>query len=140
MNNKNGHQIKLKGLFFTCVFIASLSVTSMAQTRANANVGGFESGSKIPKSTFVTLPGVGVYIKEAPFEIKYTVLSFTVKLVDDENGVKEVSCQGSAFSALAKKYINDYAQPGDIISIQNIRVKDEGGQEKKLPALLYIIQ
>ena len=102
MNYKNV-PIKLPQLLFFGAFMLCCSLTSIAQTRASANVGGFESGSKIPKSKFNTLPGVRVYIKEAPFEIKYTVIGYTVTLLDDAVGIKEVSCQGSAFSALAKK-------------------------------------
>lgn len=83
---------------------------------------------------------MGVYIKDAPFEIKYTVTSFTLKLADDEGNLKQVQCQGAAFSSLAKKYINDYTKPGDIITIENIRVRDEGGREMKIAALLYYME
>ena len=130
--------------FTACLFIsiASLSISSeiKAQTKPAAAVGAYPSGSQIPKSVFNTLPGVGVYVWDVVFEIKYSVISYTVKLADDEGNLKQVTCQGSAFSALAKQYINDYTKRGDVISIENIKAKDEGGREVKLPALVYYIE
>ena len=79
-------------------------------------------------------------MRDVILEIKYTVTGYTLKLADDEGNLKQVQCEGSAFSSLAKKHINDYTKAGDIISIENIRAKDEGGREVKIPALLYYIE
>jgi DNA/RNA endonuclease YhcR with UshA esterase domain len=127
-------------LFFIGTALLSYSLNTSAQTQASAAVGAYPSGSQIPKAVFNSLPGVGVYVRDVVFEIKYNVTSYTLKLADDEGNLKQVQCQGSAFSSLAKKYINDYTKPGDIISIESIRAKDGGGREVKLPALLYYIE
>jgi len=135
MNYKKLLQIKLIGAF---LLFYSLKVS--AQTQASAALGAYTSGSKIPKAVFSTLPGVGVYVRDVVLEIKYNVTSYTLKLADDEGILRQAPCQGAAFSSLAKQYINDYTKPGDIISIENIKAKDEGGREVKLPSLMYYIE
>ena len=140
MNYKNLLPNKLFRLAFISAGLLFFSLETTAQTQPTAAVGTFQSGSKIPKIIFKSLPGIGVYVKDVVLEIKYTVTSYTLKLVDAEGNIKQVQCQRSAFSTLAKQYINDHTKPGDAISIQNIKAKDEGGSEVKLPALVYYIE
>ena len=86
------------------------------------------------------MPGIGVYVRDVVFEIKYTVTSYTLKLADDEGNLKQIVCLGARFSPIARQYINAYTKTGDIISIENIKARDEGGREIKLPALMYYIE
>ena len=127
-------------IVFMVAALFIFSLESDAQTKAVAGIGNYPSGSKIPKSVFNTLPDVGVYVRDVVFEVKYNVTSYTLKLADNEGGIKQVTCQGSPFSSLAKQYINDYTKSGDIITIESIKAKDEGGREVKLPSLLYYIE
>lgn len=107
---------------------------------ASAVVGGYQSGSKIAKDVFSSLPGVGVYVRDVVFELKYTVIGYTVKLVDATGNIMEINCEGAPFSPVAKRAIQENAKSGDIITIQNIRVKSEDNREMKLPALMYHIE
>lgn len=140
MNHKTFLPTKSFKLFLTSFAFVVASFKSIAQTPASAAVDGYPSGTVIPKRVFTSQPGIGVYVKATVFEIKYQVIGYTLKIADGEGGVREVACQGSAFSSLAKQAINDYAKPGGIISIQNIRARHEGGGEMKLPALVYYIE
>jgi len=139
MNNSKPSRAYFALLFFTASFLF-ISGETKAQAKVAAGIGNYQSGSVIPKTIFNTLPGIGVYVRDVVFEVKYTVISYTLKLADNEGNLKQVTCQGSAFSSLAKQYINDYTKSGDVISIQNIYAKDEGGREVKLPALVYYIE
>lgn len=105
-----------------------------------ATIGGFISGSYITADALRSKSGVGVYIENFPFEIKYEVIGFTVVLPDDKGGIKSVDCQGSLFSAEAKQYMNQYLKAGDIVTIEKILVKNDSGREIKLPSLMYNIK
>ena len=140
MNYKRLSPFKLVRFLFTSFVLLVFSLHTNAQTESFAGVGNYASGSKIPKSVFTSLPSVGVYVRDVALELKYTVTSYTLKLADDEGGIRRISCQGSSFSALAKQSINDYTKAGDVIVIENIRAKNESGAEVKLPSLVYYIE
>lgn len=108
--------------------------------RPNATIGGLASGAKINAENLRKQPGIAVYVKDFPFEVKYEVLGFTVQLVDDKGNPTSVDCQGAVFSSQVKQNIEQYAKPGDIVTIQNIMVKDPSGKEVKVPALVYTIE
>lgn len=105
-----------------------------------ATVGGFKSGMELTAGNLLKQPGVGVGIENFPFEINYQVLRFTVSLTDNKGNLITTNCEGSSFSAQAKQYLNDYAKPGQIVTIENIKVKQQDGSEIHLPSLLYTIK
>lgn len=105
-----------------------------------ATVGGFESGIRIPADVFKMQAGVGTYLRDFPFLVQNEVLEYTLRVEDEKGATKSVDCQGSRFSAEAKTYINEFVKSGSIVSIINIRAKDEGGRTMKLPSLTYHIQ
>lgn len=104
------------------------------------SVGGFHSGAYISGDVFRSQPGVGIYVTNSPFEIKYEVVSFTLVLADDKGGIKKVDCNGSIFSPEAKQSLNQYLKPGDIVTIENIWAKQPDGKKFRLPSLLYNIK
>lgn len=104
------------------------------------SVGGFVSGAYVNSDVFRSQPGLGIYIANAPFEMKYEVLSFSVVLADDKGKIKTIPCNGDLFSPEAKQNLSQYVKPGDIVTIENIRVKAPNGKEVKLPSLLYNIK
>ncbi|HEY0040430.1 MAG TPA: GldM family protein [Flavisolibacter sp.] len=108
--------------------------------RPSATIGGFASGSKLKTDVLKRQAGIGVYLKDFPFEVKYEVVGFTFKIADDKAGVKTVDCQGPLFSSQVKQYMDEYAKPGNMITIDKIWVKDESGKELKIPALVYSIE
>lgn len=108
--------------------------------RPFATVGGHSSGSTLSTDDLKMQAGLGVYIKDSPFEVRYEVNSFSIKLLDDKKKIITVDCKGAYFSPLAKQYIAEYLKPGDILQVEKIYVKDQAGKEMKLPALVYNIK
>lgn len=108
--------------------------------RPAAAIGGYTSGSSLTRDILKNQAGLGVFVKDSPFEVNYEVTSFTVKLLDDKNKAVSVECNDAYFSPLAKQYMNEYLRPGDVLQITNIMVKDQSGKEIKLPALVYNIK
>ncbi len=108
--------------------------------RPTASVGAFSSGANIPADDFRKQAGVGLWVKDFPFEVKYEVLGYTFTIPDDNGGIKAVDIQGASFSSEAKQYIDQYLKPGKLVTIDNIRAKDTGGKELKIPSLLYYIK
>jgi len=106
----------------------------------HGTVGGFTSGAYVDASMFRSRTGIGLYVENSPFEVKYEVIGFKLILPDDKGAIKTVDCDGNVFSNEAKQYLNQYLKPGDIVTIENIRVKAPNGTELKLPALLYNIK
>jgi hypothetical protein len=105
-----------------------------------ATIGGHTSGSKLTAGAFQTQAGLGVYLKDFPFDVKYKVLGFTFSVDDGKGEVKSADCQGDLFSSEAKQYIDQYVKPERVVTITNIRAKDQGGRELQLPSLMYYIQ
>jgi hypothetical protein len=106
----------------------------------SGTIGGFKSDDNITADYFRTQIGVGTYIMDSPFEVRYEVLGFTFSVDDDKGGVKSAECQGNLFSSQARQYIDQYVKPGRTVTINNIRAKDPGGRELKLPSLVYYIK
>jgi hypothetical protein len=105
----------------------------------SATVGGLTSGATISADALRKQSGVGVYLMNSPFDIKYEVVGFTLVLPGEKGTINTVECEGNVFSPKAKEYLDRYAKPGDIVTIENIRVKGPDGQIK-LPALMYNIK
>lgn len=106
----------------------------------SGTVGGYLSGENVPASTFQTQSGVGVYVKDFPFDVRYEVVGYTLTVDTDKGDVKAVDCQGANFSPAAKDFINQYAKAGRTVAIDKIRVKGPGGREWKIPSLVYFIK
>jgi hypothetical protein len=106
----------------------------------SGTVGGFYSGAYISSDVFRSQAGLGIYVANSPFDEKYEVLGFTLVLADDKGGIKKVDCIGATFSPEAKQNLDQYAKAGNIVTIENIRVKTPNGSKLKLPSLLYNIK
>src|SRR5436190_3767060 len=106
----------------------------------HGTVGGFTSGAYVNANIFRSKTGIGLYVENSPFEVKYEVLGFKLVLPDDKGATKTVDCNDNVFSEEAKQYLNQYLKPGDIVTVENIGVKGPNGSEFKLPALLYNIK
>jgi hypothetical protein len=103
-------------------------------------VGGFSSGSNVNANAFRLQAGLGLYVKDFPFEIKYEVLGFTLTVDDDKGNIHEAVCKGGQFSSQAKHIIEQYVKPGRLVTIDAILARDEGGRELRLPSLVYYIK
>jgi hypothetical protein len=105
-----------------------------------ATIGGFSYGDAIPADAFRTQAGVGCYVKDFPFAVKYEVLGFTFRVDDEKGTVQSADCRGNLFSAQAKQYIDQYVKAGRTVTIDNIRATDPSGKEVQLTALMYSIK
>lgn len=105
-----------------------------------ATVGGYKSGTQLTSENLLKQSGVGVGIENFPFEINYQVLGFTVNLTDSKGNLLSAHCEGSSFSTEAKQYLDQYAKSGQIVTIENIKIKQPDGNEIHLPSLLYTIK
>jgi hypothetical protein len=76
--------------------------TSQFRVRAlpspTATVGGFASGSNVPAGTFRVQAGVGIYLKDFPFDVRYEVVDYTFTVDDDNGGIKTANSEGASFS------------------------------------------
>jgi hypothetical protein len=98
------------------------------------------SGRKIKDDAFRSQPGLGVFLKDFPFEVRYEVTGFTFTVGDDQDNVRTADCASALFTPRAKQLTDQYAKPGEMVTIDKIRVKDPSGKELKIPSLVYYIQ
>lgn len=106
----------------------------------SVSVGGFQSGANVAASDFQAQAGVNVYLKDSPFEVQYEVAGFTFTTDKDNGELITAECQGAAFSPAVKAIISQYVKPGRMVTIDNIRVKDPSGKERKVLSLVYYIK
>ncbi|NDE79043.1 MAG: hypothetical protein EB047_07560, partial [Chitinophagaceae bacterium] len=100
---------------------------------------GQPSGANINAGSFRAQGGVGAGIKNFPFELEYDVLSFTFTC-DTDDDIVSIPNQGAAFSSQVRAAINQYVQPGRMVTIDDIRVKGPDGRTNKAPSLVYYIK
>ena len=105
----------------------------------SATIGGFNSGDKIAADIFRKEEGIGASAKDFPFEVNYEVTGFTFSIDDDKGVPMSSDCEGALFSAQAREHIDQYLKAGRTITITNIRAKDPGGKELRLPSLVYFM-
>jgi gliding motility-associated protein GldM len=106
---------------------------------AQAYVGGQPSGANIAAGAFRAQGGVGAGIKNFPFELEYNVVSFTFTC-DTDDDIVSIPNQGAAFSGAVRAAINQHAQAGRMVTIDDIRVKGPDGRTTPAPSLVYYIK
>jgi gliding motility-associated protein GldM len=104
-----------------------------------ATVGGYPSGENVPAGAFKAQAGVGAYIKDFPFDLKYSVTQFTLSADTDDGDVDEAPCTGNTWSPKALSLIRNL-KPGKLVTIDNIRAMGPDGRSRKLPSLVYYIK
>jgi gliding motility-associated protein GldM len=104
---------------------------------AQAYVGGHPSGDNINASEFKAQPGVAAGIKNFPFQLEYSVVSFTFTC-DTDDDIAVVPVTGNSFQAVGKAMSN--VQAGRMVTIDNIKVKGPDGHINKAPSLVYYIK
>jgi gliding motility-associated protein GldM len=106
--------------------------------RPVATVGGAESGDNMTVGQFRVQTGVGAYIKDFPFDLKYSVTSFTLTADNAEGDIEEAPCTGNQWSPKAANMIKNLA-PGRTVTVDDIRAVGPDGRTQKLPSLVYYI-
>ncbi|MBC7947857.1 MAG: gliding motility protein GldM [Chitinophagaceae bacterium] len=104
-----------------------------------ATVGGVASNENMPAGQFRAQQGVGAYIKDFPFELKYSVTSFTLVTDNDDGDLEEAACTGNTWSPKAANLVRSL-KAGRTVSIENIRAVGPDGRTQKLPGLTYYIK
>ncbi len=108
--------------------------------RAQAYVGGYESGANVPAGAFKAQQGVGAGIKDFPFELQYTVTAFSFSVDTDDGDVVTATCQGNVFNNVARNYINAHIKAGKTVTIDGIKVQGPDGRTTTAPSLVYYIK
>ena len=108
--------------------------------KAQAYVGGQESGYPMPAGQFRAQTGVAAGMKDFPFDLKYTVVSFTFNVDTDDGDIASAACQGNLFSTQARNYINLHVKNGKTVTIDDIRVLGPDGRTQSAPSLVYYIR
>ena len=106
----------------------------------SATIGGFFSGETVALNSFLNQSGVGLYLKDFPFPVKFEVVSYTLTFDDAKGNIREAYCEGSGFTETAKNSIKEYLKAGSTVTIDRILAKDESGTQKKIPSLVYYIK
>jgi gliding motility-associated protein GldM len=104
-----------------------------------ATVGGVMSNDNMSAGQFKAQTGVGAFIKDFPFDLKYTVVSFTLTADNAEGDIEEAPCQGNTWSPRAQQIIRNLG-PGRTVTIDNIRAQGPDGRVRKIPGLVYYIK
>lgn len=103
-------------------------------------VGGFASGDNINAGAFKAQSGVGAYIKDFPFDIKYDVVSYSISIDNDEGDIETADVQGVYFTPRAKQIINNNAKAGRTVTIDGLRARGPDGRVFKIPSLVYYLK
>ncbi len=104
-----------------------------------ATVGGVMSNENMSVGQFRAQTGVGAYIKDFPFELKYSVVSFVLTADNADGDIEEAPCQGNTWSPRALNIIRNLA-PGRTVTIDDIRAQGPDGRVRKIPGLVYYIK
>ncbi|MFZ9388902.1 MAG: gliding motility protein GldM [Chitinophagaceae bacterium] len=104
-----------------------------------ATVGGVMSNENMPAGQFKAQTGVGAYIKDFPFDLKYSVVSFVLTADNADGDIEEAPCQGNTWSPRALNIIRNLA-PGRTVTIDDIRALGPDGRTRKIPGLVYYIK
>ncbi|GAA4322010.1 gliding motility protein GldM [Flaviaesturariibacter amylovorans] len=107
--------------------------------KPTASVGGYASGDNVNAGAFRAQPGVIAWIKDFPFEIKYTVTSFTISTDGDDGDIVDAKVSGNQWGAAARNVMAQ-VKPGKTVYIDEIRAQAENGKSFKLPSLVYYIK
>lgn len=104
-----------------------------------ATVGGFPSGENVPAGAFKAQGGVAAWVKDFPFDLKYTVTSFTLTADTDDGDIVEANCTGNTWNAQAQGILRGL-KAGKLVTIDNIRATGPDGRGRRLPSLVYYIK
>lgn len=105
-----------------------------------ATVGAKPSGATMTAAEFKAQGGVGAWIKDFPFDLKYSVTSFRLSTDTDDGDIAEADCTGNAFSTKAVQIMRDHVKAGKTVYIENIRAVGEDGKNRSVPTLVYYIK
>jgi hypothetical protein len=104
-----------------------------------ATVGGRAAGDNVNAGEFRSQAGVGAYIKDFPFELKYSVTGFTISADTDDGDIAEAAVTGNTWNPNAQRIVRG-VKPGQLVTIDNIRAIGPDGRSRKLASLLYYIK
>lgn len=103
-----------------------------------ATVGGRASGDNVNAGEFRAQAGVGAYIKDFPFDLKYSVTGFMLSTDSDDGDIIEAPVSGNSWGA-AQNVLRQ-VKAGKTVYIDNIYATGPDGRRRKLPSLVYYIK
>jgi gliding motility-associated protein GldM len=107
-----------------------------------ATIAGKMSGDNMNAGELRAQAGVGAFIRDFPFDILYTVTSYTISTDSDDGDIIEANVTGNAWggSGQARAVIAAASKPGKTLYVDNIRAQGPDGRNFKLPSILYYIK
>lgn len=103
-----------------------------------ATVGGRVSGENINAGEFRAQAGVAAWIKDFPFDLKYSVTSFMISTDSDDGDIVDANVSGNSWGAA--QGVLRQIKAGKTVYIDNIRAVGPDGRSRKLPSLVYYIK
>jgi gliding motility-associated protein GldM len=104
-----------------------------------ATIGAFASGDNVSVGALRAQTGVGAYIKDFPFELKYSVVSFSISADNDEGDIETADCQGNSFNQKAQAILKNL-KPGRTLTVDGIYAIGPDQRRRHLPSLVYYIK
>jgi gliding motility-associated protein GldM len=107
-----------------------------------ATIAGKMSGENMNAGELRAQAGVGAFIRDFPFDILYTVTSYTISTDSDDGDIIEANVTGNAWggSGQARAVIQAASKAGKTLYVDNIRAVGPDGRNFKLPSILYYIK
>jgi gliding motility-associated protein GldM len=106
---------------------------------AQAYVGGNPSGTEVSAGAFKAQVGVQAGVKNFPFTLDYSVVSYNFTC-DTDDDIVSIPMTGALFQGAVKNAINQHVKAGRMVTIENIRVKGPDGRVTSVPSLFYYIK
>ena len=103
-----------------------------------ATVGGRNSGANVNAGEFKAQGGVGAWLPNFPFELKYSVTSFALSTDSDDGDIVDARVSGNSFGS-AQNVLRQ-VKPGKTVYVENIKAVGPDGRSRTLPALVYYIK
>lgn len=102
-----------------------------------AVVGGYPSGTRVKAQALRAQAGLGLFVKDFPFELRFEVVGFTLNITDEKGNVQSAASDGPLFSDAAKKLMEQHLKAGSTVTIDKIVAKDASGRSQKLSPITY---
>ncbi len=95
-----------------------------------------KAGGNIKAGELRVQRGVQADLENFDFDAKFTVISFDMVFAARRQDLAISKGNGPAFNDVMKGYMNR-AKPGDLLYLENVRVKGPDGQARSIPGITF---
>jgi len=97
------------------------------------------SGGTVSSAEFRVQRGVIAELENFDFDAKFEVLGYNVVYAAKRQDLAIASVSGPLFNSQVQSFLSQ-AKPGDLVYIEEIRVKGPDGQTRKIPGITFKLQ